>query len=86
MFAKTQALVVDSVIYELEDSAAPDLKETARGLVARHISCNSMSNTSRAGKEVAIRVNAMGTGLALQDLSEVLRLGKHVDTIVVKKA
>ncbi|KAI3572718.1 Pyruvate/Phosphoenolpyruvate kinase-like domain-containing protein [Fusarium oxysporum f. sp. albedinis] len=85
MIAKTQALAVDSVIYDLEDSVAPDLKATARGLVARHLSCNSMSSTSRAPKEVAVRINAVDAGLALEDLSEVLKLGKYVDTIVVPK-
>ncbi|KAH6953603.1 Pyruvate/Phosphoenolpyruvate kinase-like domain-containing protein [Fusarium avenaceum] len=85
MLAKTQALAVDSVIYDLEDSVTPDLKSTARGLVARHLSYNSMSSTSRAPKEVAVRINAVETGLALDDLSEVLKLGKHVDTIVVPK-
>lgn len=85
MLAKTQALAVDSVIYDLEDSVTPDMKLTARGLVARHLSSNSMSSTSRAPKEVAVRINAVETGLALDDLSEVLKLGKHVDTIVVPK-
>ncbi|KAG7409963.1 Citramalyl-CoA lyase [Fusarium oxysporum f. sp. rapae] len=85
MPATTQALAVDSVIYDLEDSVALDLKATARGLVARHLSCNSMSSTSRAPKEVAVRINAVDTALALEDLSEVLKQGKHVDTTVVPK-
>ncbi|KAH7150750.1 beta subunit of citrate lyase [Fusarium sp. MPI-SDFR-AT-0072] len=85
MPATTQALAVDSVIYDLEDSVALDLKATARGLVARHLSCNSMSSTSRAPKEVAVRINAVDTALALEDLSKVLKQGKHVDTIVVPK-
>jgi citrate lyase subunit beta-like protein len=85
MPAKTQALAVDSVIYDLEGSVALDLKTTARGLVARHLSCNSMSSTLRAPKEVAVRINTVNTGLALEDLSEVLKHGKHVNTIVVLK-
>lgn len=85
MLAKTQSLSVDTVIYDLEDSVAPNAKATARGLVARHLSDDSMSSISRCPKEVAVRINAVDTGLALQDITEVLQLGKHVDTIVVPK-
>ncbi|KAL6918452.1 hypothetical protein FSHL1_009888 [Fusarium sambucinum] len=85
MLTKTQSLSVDSVIYDLEDSVAPESKATARGLVARHLAESFMSSSSRSPKEVAVRINAVETGLALEDLTEVLKLGKHVDTIVVPK-
>ncbi|KAH6984547.1 Pyruvate/Phosphoenolpyruvate kinase-like domain-containing protein [Ilyonectria sp. MPI-CAGE-AT-0026] len=85
MLAKTQALKIDTVIYDLEDSVAPDAKAAARGLVARHLADTSMSSTSRSPREVAVRINAVDTGLALEDLTEVLKSGDNLDTIVVPK-
>ncbi|KAL6414375.1 hypothetical protein AUP68_00894 [Ilyonectria robusta] len=85
MLAKTQALKIDTVIYDLEDSVAPDAKAAARGLVARHLADTSMSSISRSPREVAVRINAVDTGLALEDLTEVLKSGDNLDTIVIPK-
>jgi citrate lyase beta subunit len=74
MLAKSRALAVDSVIYDLEDSVAPDAKATARELVAKCIADESMSATApgRGPREVSVRINAVETGLALQDLTHVV--------------
>ncbi|KAK7422781.1 hypothetical protein QQX98_001341 [Neonectria punicea] len=85
MLAKTQSLSIDSVIYDLEDSVATDAKAAARGLVARHLADSSMSSSSRSLKEVAVRINAVDTGLALEDLTELLKRGDDLDIIVVPK-
>ncbi|KAJ9152022.1 Citrate lyase beta [Pleurostoma richardsiae] len=86
MLAKSRALAVDSVIYDLEDSVAPDAKATARELVTKCIAHESMSATApgRGPREVSVRINAVETGLALQDLMHV-RTRDNLDTIVVPK-
>ncbi|KAK7432274.1 hypothetical protein QQZ08_001219 [Neonectria magnoliae] len=44
-----------------------------------------MSSSSRSPKEVAVRINAVDTGLALEDLTELLKRGDNIDAIVVPK-
>ncbi|KAI6750488.1 hypothetical protein HG530_014769 [Fusarium avenaceum] len=82
MLTKSNNLVVDSVIYDLEDSVTPDSKDLARRLVADHLATNRLG---RGPKEVAVRINAVDTGLAQQDISQVLGGGDNLDTIVVPK-
>ncbi|KAH7235377.1 Pyruvate/Phosphoenolpyruvate kinase-like domain-containing protein [Fusarium tricinctum] len=83
MLNKSNNLVVDSVIYDLEDSVTPDSKDLARRLVADHLATIRLG---RGPKEVAVRINAVDTGLAQQDISQVVLGGGHnLDTIVVPK-
>jgi citrate lyase subunit beta-like protein len=69
MLNKSKNLVVDSVIYDLEDSVTPDSKDLARRLVADHLATMRLG---RGPKEVAVRINAVDTGLAQQDISQVV--------------
>ncbi|KAI0470309.1 Pyruvate/Phosphoenolpyruvate kinase-like domain-containing protein [Xylaria cf. heliscus] len=86
MLTKSFALAIDSVIYDLEDSVTADSKPLARDLVANHIASDAMSPLGRGPKEVSVRINAVETGLALQDLSQVIGVaGSNLDTIVVPK-
>ncbi|KAM0199717.1 hypothetical protein ACHAQI_011950 [Fusarium lateritium] len=83
MLTKSSNLVVDSVIYDLEDSVTPNSKDLARRLVADHLATKRLG---RGPKEVAVRINAVDTGLAQQDISQVvLGGGNTLDTIVVPK-
>ncbi|KAH8887239.1 beta subunit of citrate lyase [Thozetella sp. PMI_491] len=86
MLDKSRTLEVDTLIYDLEDSVTLDAKSAARSLVARHIADASLGHAQRTPKEVSVRINAVDTGLALQDLTEVATIGgSNLDTIVVPK-
>ncbi|KAG4291298.1 hypothetical protein FPRO06_03184 [Fusarium proliferatum] len=82
MLTKSSNLSIDSVIYDLEDSVVTESKELARGLVADHIVADAMQRSARGPKEVAVRINAVDTGLALQDIQASV---DNLDTIVVPK-
>ncbi|KAG5665031.1 hypothetical protein KAF25_008765 [Fusarium avenaceum] len=83
MLTKSSKLVVDSVIYDLEDSVTPDSKDLARRLVSDHLAGNRLGQEP---KEVAVRINAVDSGLAQQDISQVVLGGGHnLDTIIVPK-
>ncbi|KAH7194886.1 Pyruvate/Phosphoenolpyruvate kinase-like domain-containing protein, partial [Fusarium oxysporum] len=84
MLTKSSNLSVDSVIYDLEDSVTAESKELARGLVADHIAGDAMQRSVRGPKEVSVRINAVDTGLALQDIQMLTRVD-NLDTIVVPK-
>ncbi|POR30982.1 Uncharacterized protein TPAR_08796 [Tolypocladium paradoxum] len=86
MLDKSCSLKVDSIIYDLEDSVLPEAKDAARSLVSKHIFGNDMIRASRTPDEVAVRVNGVKTGLALQDITEIVRSGRQtLDTIVLPK-
>lgn len=77
---KSRGLTVDSIAYDLEDSVTPGKKAEARkNLVA-------ILNKDRVAgiREQAVRINPVSSGLALDDLTEVLN-GKHLDCLVVPK-
>ncbi|MGO4714641.1 HpcH/HpaI aldolase/citrate lyase family protein [Bradyrhizobium sp. 2TAF24] len=59
--SKASALIVD-----LEDSVAPDNKDEARGLT------RTMLGGRRDGQHLYVRVNALDTGMTLQDLAAVM--------------
>ncbi|KAI0555593.1 Pyruvate/Phosphoenolpyruvate kinase-like domain-containing protein [Xylaria curta] len=86
MLDKSSAFAVDSVIYDLEDSVTADSKPLARDMVTNHIASTAMRPLRRGPKEVSVRINAVETGLALQDLNQVITIaGDNLDTIVVPK-
>lgn len=72
MLTKSSTYSVDSVIYDLEDSVTADSKEQARQLVANHIAGDTMQKSARKPGEVCVRINAVETGLALQDITELV--------------
>lgn len=71
---------VDSIAYDLEDSVTPNKKPEGRRNVLEIL------NRPRAPgiREQAVRINAVDSGYALEDLTTVLK-GKHIDCIVVPK-
>ncbi|MDX3806877.1 HpcH/HpaI aldolase/citrate lyase family protein [Bosea thiooxidans] len=78
-FAKAQSSGADALILDLEDSVAPDRKTLARDMLAELISSGAPRDWS-----LWVRVNALDTGLTLDDLSAVVRPG--LDGIMVPKA
>ncbi|KAL8777522.1 MAG: hypothetical protein Q9213_007827 [Squamulea squamosa] len=79
MLDKIQGLSVDCVAYDLEDSVTLGKKLEAR----RNIS-QILQSRSPGVKENAVRINAVQTGLALDDLTEVLK-APNLDAIIVPK-
>lgn len=80
MLDKSRGLVVDNVTYDLEDSVTPSRKDEARGMLRNFLSQSRAPHV----KEQAVRINAVETGLALQDLNIVLQ-APNIDAIVVPK-
>ncbi|CZT47452.1 probable citrate lyase subunit beta (Citrate (pro-3S)-lyase subunit beta) [Rhynchosporium secalis] len=72
---------LDTVSYDLEDSVTPSQKPEARKSLL-----NFLSQPSRPSNinELSVRINAVATGLALDDLTTILR-AKHLDAIVLPK-
>lgn len=70
----------DNVTYDLEDSVAPHMKSEARS------NLRSILNKARPSgiKEMCVRINSVDTGLALDDLTEVLK-GEYLDAIMLPK-
>ncbi|TVY36476.1 Citramalyl-CoA lyase, mitochondrial [Lachnellula occidentalis] len=77
---KSRSLTVDTIAYDLEDSVTPSQKPTARTNILTHLSSPRPPNIT----ELSVRINAVSSGLALQDLSTIL-LAPHLDAIVVPK-
>lgn len=67
---KSRSLTADCVAYDLEDSVTPHKKAEARSLVRRAL--DEPAPTSI--RERAVRINSVDSGLALADLTEVVRL------------
>jgi citrate lyase subunit beta/citryl-CoA lyase len=65
-FDRAAAGVADALILDLEDSVAPSQKPAARALVAQ------MLAEAPPGKQLWVRVNALDSGLQLQDLAAVI--------------
>jgi len=67
---KTRTLPSDAIIFDLEDAVAPSAKEKARELV-----CKTVSEGGFGGRQVAIRVNTLGTSWGYDDLEAVAKTG-----------
>ena len=65
--AKAQGCGADAVILDLEDAVAPGSKAKARGVVAEYLS----SLQARKAR-IYVRINALATGLADDDLDAVV--------------
>lgn len=77
---KSRTLNVDLVAYDLEDSVTPGRKAEARGLVRAEL-----DKTAPEGiKERAVRINSVGSGLTLADLTELVK-SPNLTTLVVPK-
>jgi citrate lyase subunit beta-like protein len=80
MLEKSFAMDADNVTYDLEDSVAPHMKSDARS------NLRDILNKQRPSgiKEMCVRINSVDTGLALDDLTEVLK-GESLDAIMLPK-
>ncbi len=78
-FARAKVCGADALILDLEDSVAPPRKAAGRALVARLID----DEPDRAWS-CFVRVNALDTGLTLDDLAAVVKPG--LDAILIPKA
>ena len=78
-FAKAQHAGADALILDLEDSVAPPQKAAAR----EHVSALLDANVHR-GWSLFVRVNALDTGLTLDDLASVVKPG--LDALLIPKA
>ena len=81
MIRQAAASAADQVFLDLEDSVAPSEKERARQNVVE-----ALTTLDWAGKVVCIRVNGLDTGLAYQDIIQVVESGgEHLDTVMLPK-
>ena len=71
---------VDSVAYDLEDSVTPTKKPEGRRNILEILNRDRVPGI----REQAVRINSVGSGFALDDLTEILQ-GKHLDCLVVPK-
>jgi citrate lyase subunit beta/citryl-CoA lyase len=65
-FEKASLGNASALILDLEDSVVPDKKDGARGLT------RTMLAGRRGGQQLYVRVNALDTGMTLQDLAAVM--------------
>jgi len=77
--ARARECGADALILDLEDSVAPSQKAAARGLAAKLIDDNPKRDWS-----LFVRVNALDTGLTLDDLAAVVKPG--LDALLLPKA
>ena len=77
-FARASDCGADALILDLEDSVAPSEKADARALVARLI-----GSEPRRAWTCIVRVNALDTGLTLDDLAAVVKPG--LDALLIPK-
>ena len=77
-FEKATRSGADALILDLEDSVAPTQKAAARGLVA-----NLVDRRGRRDWSLFVRVNALDSGLVLDDLAAVVRPG--LDGLMIPK-
>ncbi|TPX11409.1 uncharacterized protein E0L32_007828 [Thyridium curvatum] len=82
MLTKSLTLASDNITYDLEDSVTPSVKPSARSALASHLS--SFSSRPASVAELAVRINAVSTPYALEDLTA-LASSPNVDAIVVPK-
>ena len=76
-FEKARAAGADALIHDLEDSVAPSAKAAARDAVAARLEAG-------APGRMFVRINALDSGLALDDLAAVVKPG--LDGIMLPKA
>ncbi len=68
MLEKSRGLSADCVAYDLEDSVTPGKKAEARSNIRKLLDRPRVAGI----REQAVRINAVESGLALDDLTEVV--------------
>ncbi|KAH8128562.1 beta subunit of citrate lyase [Trichoderma asperelloides] len=82
MLTKSLGLTTDNVTYDLEDSVTPSQKGNARNQLKDHLSGLKLRPSTVS--ELAVRINAVSTPFALDDLTT-LASADRVDAVVVPK-
>ncbi|XWW92138.1 hypothetical protein V2A60_000060 [Cordyceps javanica] len=82
MLTKSLGLASDNITYDLEDSVTPAAKPSARAQLRSHLA--SLPGRPPTVGELAVRVNAVSTACALDDLTA-LAPERLVDAVVVPK-
>ncbi|TRX97861.1 hypothetical protein FHL15_001071 [Xylaria flabelliformis] len=82
MLTKSLTLTSDNLTYDLEDSVTPTAKPQARTALREHLT--SISSRPSTIRELAVRINAVSTPFALDDLTSLARL-PQVDAVVIPK-
>lgn len=77
---KSRGLVADSIAYDLEDSVTPTKKPEGRRNILEILNRDRVSGI----REQAVRINSIGSGFALDDLTEIVK-GRNLDCLVVPK-
>jgi citrate lyase subunit beta/citryl-CoA lyase len=81
MLSKAPTLPADEVFLDLEDSVAPTAKAAARAAVA-----DALNEHDWSGKTVAVRINAIDTKWAADDIKAVVeKAGADVDCVMIPK-
>ncbi|KAJ9669084.1 hypothetical protein H2201_000910 [Coniosporium apollinis] len=80
MLDKSRGLNVDCVAYDLEDSVTPGKKAEARSNLRQLLEQPRVEGI----REQAVRINSVDSGLALDDLTEVLK-APNLDALVIPK-
>lgn len=82
MMEKSLTVGADEIFFDLEDAVAPAAKDRARTMVS------AMLATDDLGPHIqAVRINAVGSGLAHKDIVEVVEAGgENLDRIILPKA
>lgn len=85
MLTKSLGLKSDNITYDLEDSVTPTAKPQARRSLREHLT-TGLPDAKRpsAIRELAVRINAVSTPFALDDLTALATI-PQVDAIVIPK-
>jgi citrate lyase subunit beta-like protein len=82
MLAKSLSLRSDNVTYDLEDSVTPGAKPEARKALREHL--GALPSRPPGISELAVRINAVSTPHALDDLTSLAAL-PNLDAVVIPK-
>lgn len=80
MLRKAIGLPADEIVLDLEDAVAADQKSTARRMVVE-----ALASRSFAGRQVAVRINAVGTPWCHADVIALAAVGQPGLTLVLPK-
>ncbi|RYP39479.1 hypothetical protein DL767_002213 [Monosporascus sp. MG133] len=82
MLSKSLGLTSDNITYDLEDSVTPAAKSSARAALREHLA--GLAARPPGVSELAVRINAVSTPHALEDLTALGGL-PQLDAVVVPK-